>query len=109
MTSISELGSGIRFWRRDRDPLVEQTLSFVKGIAASSPAELEPLQERSELQLAKRQDSEFMIAERADFSRRLLKFRDQQHKIRREREAHYNEIWEKTRLTLGNMKAGSAL
>jgi hypothetical protein len=109
MTSISELGSGIKFWRRGRDPLVEQTLSFVKGIAASNPAELEPPQERYGPQLTKRADSDFMIAERAEFSRRVLQFRDRQHKIRWEREAHYDEIWEKTRLTLGNMKAGSAL
>jgi len=109
MTSISELRSGIRFWRRDRDPLVEQTLSFVKGIAASRPAETAPPPKHYEPKLTKRADTEFMVAERADHQRRVSQFRDQQQKIRQQREAQYDAIWEKTRVTLGNVTANWTL
>ena len=105
------LRGGIKFWTRERDPLVdetlsrdplvEETLSFVKGITASRPAEPDYPIELAEPQLTQRPDSDFMISERADFRRRVSQFRAQQHRIRQGRERYYDETREKTRSALG--------
>jgi hypothetical protein len=101
MKSMLGLRDGIKFWTRERDPLVEETLSFVKGISASRPAEPEQNVKRVEIVLTKRPDSDFMISERAEFRRRVVEFRARQHRIRQGREQYYAETREKTRLALG--------
>ena len=110
---ISILGlrsSGKKFWTRERDPLVEQTLSFVKGMTAAKLAEfVQPLDPPATKLLPQPADSDFMAAERADFQRRILEFRAQQQKIRQRREEHYDLVWQKTCVTLGNATGASAL
>ncbi len=91
MKSMLGLRSGVKFWSRERDPLVEETLSFVKGIAASRPAEPDHPPEPQEPRLTQRADSDFMISERADFRRRVTEFRARQHRIRQGREQYYDE------------------
>ena len=101
MKSMLGLRGGIKFWTRERDPLVEETLSFVKGIAASRPAEPDRDSEDAAPALPQRADSDFMISERADFRRRVIEFRAQQHRIRQGRERYYDETWGKTRSVMG--------
>lgn len=101
MKSMLGLRGGIKFWTRERDPLVEETLSFVKGIAALRPAEPDREIEPAKPVLTQRPDSDFMISERADFRRRVTEFRAQQQRIRQGREQYYNDTREKTRLALG--------
>jgi hypothetical protein len=101
MKSMLGLRDGIKFWTRERDPLVEETLSFVKGISASRPAEPEQNVEPVEIVLTKRPDTDFMISERADFRRRVIEFRARQQSIRQGREQYYDETWGKTRAAIG--------
>ena len=109
MKSMLGLRGGIKFWTRERDPLVEQTLSFVAGIASARPAELAPPPDIPAAEPPQRIDTDFMMSERADHQRRVLEFRAQQEKIRQGREEHYNSVWQKTRVTLGNAIQGSVL
>ncbi len=109
MKSMLGLRGGIKFWTRERDPLVEQTLSFVAGIAAARPADITAPLDLPAATAPQRIDTEFMVSERAEHQRRVIEFRAQQQKIRQGREDHYNSVWQKTRVTLGNAIDGSVL
>jgi hypothetical protein len=108
MKSVLGLG-GIKFWGRERDPLLEQTLSFVQGIAASKPPERVQDAGPQDPEPPARMYTDFMMSERADFQRRVREFRARQQKIRQGREEYYSSVWQKTRATLGNAIEGSAL
>ena len=103
MKSISAIRDGIKFWKRERDPLVEQTLSFMQGIVAELPSEKVEPADITETIALPRIDSDFMVQERAEHHRRVIRFQTEQRRIRQDREQHYNAVWEKTRATLGNL------
>lgn len=108
MKSILGLRGAINFGARERDPLVDQTLSFVAGIAAR-PADFAAPLDPPAAEPPRRVDSDFMMSERADHHRRVLEFRARQQKIRQGREEYYKAVWQKTRVTLGNAIEGSTL
>ena len=103
----------MQLWMRERDQLIEQTRAFVEGIAAARPAvdaEAAPVQ----LQPARAAEAPRPISlpamaipapvasERAEIERRVAKFKAQQQKFQREREASYHAIFSKTRAGEGN-------
>ena len=103
----------MKLWMRERDELIEQTKAFVEGVAAArpafsgaaAPARLEPAKPAEP---AKSVELPAMAAlapvgsERLEIERRVAKFKAQQQKFQREREAGYHEIFSKTRLTERN-------
>jgi hypothetical protein len=107
----------MKLWMRERDQLIEQTLAFVEGVAAAKPAraaavgpalaEPKPIIQAGP---AEPQKSEKFVAmglppmasERAEIERRVAKFKAQQQKFQRAREAHYDAIFSKARATPGN-------
>jgi hypothetical protein len=103
----------MKLWMRERDQLIEQTRAFVEAVAAIrpvsvasvAPAHAEPAKTAEP---AKRIEfrsiaAPFLVAsERAEIERRVAKFKAQQQKFQREREASYHEIFSKTRGTGGN-------
>ena len=103
----------MKLWMRERDQLIEQTRAFVEGIAAARPmvSAAVPIARREPARAAeppKPIELPTMAAlvpvasERADIEWRVAKFKAQQQKFQREREAGYHEIFSKTRLTEGN-------
>jgi len=97
----------MKWWMRERDQLIEQTLAFVEGVAAASPkrtdaavsARIEPPRPVEPLKPA---GPGFMASERAEIERRVANFRARQQKFQRERDEHYNAVFSKTRSSLGN-------
>src|SRR3954464_6542650 len=103
----------MKLWMRERDQLIEQTKAFVEGVAAArpafsaaaAPARLEPAKSAEP---AKPIELPTMAAlapvgsERLEIERRVAKFKAQQQKCQREREAGYHEIFSKTRGLDGN-------
>jgi hypothetical protein len=107
----------MKLWMRERDQLIEQTLAFVEGVAAAKPAraaavgpalaEPKPVAQAGP---AEPQKSEKFVAmrlppvasERAEIEHRVAKFKAQQQKFQRAREAHYDAIFLKARATPGN-------
>jgi hypothetical protein len=97
----------MKWWMRERDQLIEQTLAFVEGVAAARPvrtdaavpARVEPPRPAEP---PKPVGPGFMASERAEIERRVANFKAHQQKFQREREAHYNAVFSKTRVTPGN-------
>ena len=105
----------MKWWMRERDQLIEQTLAFVEGVAAAKstaaagPARAEPAKPVPQagpaeppkpagfapIELA-------MTSERAEIERRVANFKAQQQKFQRAREADYNAMFSKARATPGN-------
>jgi hypothetical protein len=120
----------MKLWMRERDQLIEQTMAFVQGVATAKPARAaavgparpepaKPVAQASPAELARELPSELprpagiapiiapmglapMASERADIERRVAKFKAQQQKFQRAREAHYDAIFSKARATPGN-------
>jgi chorismate mutase len=99
-------------WMRERDQLIEQTRAFVEGIAAARPAPgiaAAPLQQAAKpaapsrpIELPAMSALAPVASERAEIERRVAKFKAQQQKFQRQREADYHKIFSKTRPTEGN-------
>jgi len=95
----------MKWWMRERDQLIEQTLAFVEGVAAASPkrtdgpARIEPPRP---VEPPKPVGPGFMASERAEIERRVANFRARQQKFQRERDEHYHAVFSKTRSSLGN-------
>jgi hypothetical protein len=114
----------MKLWMRERDQLIEQTMAFVQGVAAAKPARSatagpRPAQAEPAKPIAQPSPAEPprpaaitpiiaplglapMASERADIERRVAKFKAQQQKFQRAREAHYDAIFSKARATPGN-------
>ncbi len=108
----------MKLWMRERDQLIEQTMAFVQGVAAAKPvrapaagpAPAEPAKPVAQValpELSKPAGIAFMglapmASERAEIERRVAKFKAQQQKFQRAREAHYDTIFSKARATPGN-------
>jgi hypothetical protein len=108
----------MKLWMRERDQLIEQTLAFVQGVAAAKPARAaaagparaEPAKPAAQAGPAEPPKPERvatvgfvpMASERAEIERRVAKFKAQQQKFQRAREAHYDAIFSKARATPGN-------
>jgi hypothetical protein len=103
----------MKWWMRERDQLIEQTLAFVEGVAAARPkrsdaagparAEPAPKPEPAKLtEMPKPAAAGFMASERAEIERRVANFRARQQKFQRERDEHYHAVFSKTRASLGN-------
>jgi hypothetical protein len=105
----------MKWWMRERDQLIEQTLAFVEGVAAARPARTEPAQKLEPANKAeparkaepaveppKPMGPPSMASERAEIERRVANFKANQQKFQRAREAHYDAIFSKARATPGN-------
>jgi hypothetical protein len=105
----------MKWWMRERDQLIEQTLAFVEGVAAARPARIaaaasaraEPAKPAGPAEPPKPAGlapigPAPMASERADIQRRVANFKAQQQKFQRAREAHYDAIFSKARATPGN-------
>jgi hypothetical protein len=102
----------MKLWMRERDQLIETTLAFVEGVAgarprntAAVPIRTEPAKKAEPLQPSEPAAIIFPVSpasERAEIERRVAKFKAEQQKFQREREASYAEIFSKTRATRGN-------
>jgi hypothetical protein len=110
----------MKLWMRERDQLIEQTMAFVQGVAAAKPARAAtagpgPAQAEPAKPVVQASPAEPprpagialmglapMASERADIERRVAKFKAQQQKFQRAREAHYDAIFSKARATPGN-------
>jgi hypothetical protein len=107
----------MQLWMRERDQLIEQTRAFVEGVAATrpaasvrAPARAEP--GRAEPPKASEPAPPIVLpampalapgaSERAEIELRVAKFKAQQQKFQRAREADYAEIFSKTRIGEGN-------
>jgi hypothetical protein len=107
-------GVGVmKLWMRERDALIEQTKAFVEAVAAirpvsvtaAAPARAEPAKPAEPATPIEFRSiaAPFLVAsERAEIERRVAKFKAQQQKFQREREASYREIFSKTKGTDGN-------
>jgi hypothetical protein len=83
----------MKLWMRERDQLIEQTLAFVEGVAATRPARPAPApRPEPPQQTAKAAKIEFTGSERAEIQQRVANFKAQQEKFQRAREAHYHAI-----------------
>ena len=99
-------------WMRERDQLIEQTRAFVEGVAAARPAAgiaaasvrraAEPAEPPRPIELPAMSALAPLASERAEIERRVAKFKAQQQKFQRQREADYHKIFSKTRPTEGN-------
>jgi hypothetical protein len=109
----------MKLWMRERDQLIEQTLAFVEGVAAAKPARApaaagpalaqpaKPVAQAAPAEPSKPEKLPAMglpaiASERAEIERRVAKFKAQQQKFQRAREAHYDAIFLKARATPGN-------
>jgi hypothetical protein len=113
----------MKLWMRERDQLIERTMAFVQGVAAAKPvraaapgpAQAEPAKPAAQAGPAELPTAELprpagiiamglapMASERAEIERRVAKFKAQQQKFQRAREAHYDAIFSKARATPGN-------
>jgi hypothetical protein len=105
----------MKWWMRERDQLIEQTLAFVEGVAAARPARTEPAKQAEPVKKpepAKKAEPAVappkpmgppsLASERAEIERRVANFKANQQKFQRAREAHYDAIFSKARATPGN-------
>jgi hypothetical protein len=103
----------MKWWMRERDQLIEQTLAFVEGVAAASPMRAgaagpvpiepsRPVEPPRHAEPAKQAAPGFMASERAEIQKRVANFKAQQQKFQRAREEHYDAIFSKTRATPRN-------
>jgi flagellar biosynthesis/type III secretory pathway protein FliH len=101
----------MKWWMRERDQLIEQTMAFVEGVTAARPVRAEP-SPKSEpapkpepapaVEASKPAAPAFMASERAEIEKRVANFKAHQQKFQREREEHYNAVFAKTRAAPGN-------
>jgi hypothetical protein len=107
----------MKLWMRERDQLIEQTMAFVQGVAAAKPVRApaigpvpagpaRPVAQATP-ELPKSAGIAVMglapiASERAEIEHRVAKFKAQQQKFQRAREAHYDAIFSKARATPGN-------
>jgi hypothetical protein len=101
----------MKLWMRERDQLIETTLAFVEGVSGArlrspvaapirtEPPKAEPVRPTEPIAIMLPVSP---ASERAEIERRVAKFKAQQQKFQREREASYTEIFSKTRATRGN-------
>jgi hypothetical protein len=97
----------MKWWMRERDQLIEQTMAFVEGVAAAGPkrtsappvVQAEPSRP---VEPTKPAAPAFIASERAQIEKRVANFKAQQQKFQREREEHYNAVFAKTRFVPGN-------
>jgi hypothetical protein len=103
----------MKLWMRERDQLIEQTKAFVEGVAAARPIlsaaaapdrtdPARPAAPAKPIELPGMAAPVPVGSERAEIERRVAKFKAQQQKFQREREASYHEIFSKTRRFDGN-------
>jgi hypothetical protein len=103
----------MQLWMRERDQLIEQTRAFVEGVAAARPARTalaaaveprpaRPAEPARPIELPAMSALPPVASERAEIERRVAKFKTQQQKFQREREASYAEIFSKMRIREGN-------
>jgi hypothetical protein len=95
----------MKWWMRERDQLIEQTLAFVEGVSAARPVRIEPpkkLEPAKAVEPAKPAALASMASERAEIERRVANFKANQQKFQREREEHYHAVFSKARATPGN-------
>jgi hypothetical protein len=108
----------MKLWMRERDQLIEQTMAFVQGVAAAKPARapaVAPVPAEPARPVVQATPPELpratgiavmglapMASERADIERRVAKFKAQQQKFQRAREADYDAIFSKARAAPGN-------
>lgn len=101
----------MQLWMRERDQLIEQTRAFVEGIAAARPAvaiaapvrePAKPAELPRPIELPAMPALAPPASERAEIERRVAKFKAQQQKFQRAREADYHAIFSKTRPQDGN-------
>ena len=95
----------MKWWMRERDQLIEQTLAFVEGVTAARPVRAEPLpkpESSKPVEAAKPIAVASMASERAEIERRVANFKAHQQKFQREREEHYDAVLAKARATPGN-------
>ncbi len=95
----------MKWWMRERDQLIEQTLAFVEGVAAARPARAEPASKPEPSkppEMPKPVVAGSMASERAEIERRVANFKAHQQKFQREREEHYRAVFSKTRSGPGN-------
>jgi chorismate mutase len=116
----------MKLWMRERDQLIEQTMAFVQGVAAAKPARAaaaapartepaKPVAQAGPAELPREPSRPAGIApiiapmglapmasERTEIELRVAKFKAQQQKFQRAREAHYDAIFSKARATPGN-------
>jgi hypothetical protein len=101
----------MKWWMRERDQLIEQTLAFVEGVAAARPVRTDtavharaepPKPVEPPKPFAQSVSPGSMASERAEIERRVANFKAHQQKFQREREEHYNAVFSKTRVTPGN-------
>src|SRR3954469_23481398 len=105
----------MKLWMRERDQLIEQTMAFVQGVAAATPARAaDPVRAEAAKPVAQAGAEPSkpvriafmalapMASERAEIERRVANFKAQQQKFQRAREAHYDAIFSKARATPGN-------
>jgi hypothetical protein len=95
----------MKWWMRERDQLIEQTMAFVEGVTAARPVRTEPStkpEPPAKAEPSKPAALAPMASERAEIERRVANFKAHQLKFQREREAHYNAVLSKTRATPGN-------
>jgi hypothetical protein len=118
----------MKWWMRERDQLIEETLAFVEGVAAARPVRTvaaasaraeraKPAEAAGPAEPPKPErvapiglapiglaptGLALMASERAEIQRRVADFKAQQQKFQRAREADYDAIFSKTRATPGN-------
>jgi hypothetical protein len=112
----------MKWWMRERDELIEQTLAFVEGVAAARPARTaaaaparaepaKPVEQAGQARPAEPpKPAGFspirlapMASERAEIERRVANFKAQQQKFQRAREADYDTIFAKARAIPRNL------
>src|SRR5436309_1299443 len=96
----------MKWWMRERDQLIEQTLAFVEGVAAARPAPAKKAEPATKAEPAveppKPAGPAALASERAEIERRVANFKAHQQKFQLAREAHYDAIFSKARATPGN-------
>ena len=89
-------------WMKDRDRLIEETLTFVQGVTLKpirieSPTQVEPPKAVAPQQRAKPKDKLF---EREEILQRVADFKATQNRFQREREEYYKATMAKVRPSL---------
>jgi hypothetical protein len=99
----------MKLWMRERDQLIEQTLAFVEGVAATRLARPEPAPKpgpSKPVEAVKSAAAGFTGSERAEIQQRVANFKAQQQKFQHARESHYNAIISEARAIPGNQARG---
>ena len=99
----------MKWWKKKSDPLVEETLAFVQGVASAESDRDERLMQATELiksvlqsELPKPKDRLFRDEL---LEKRLSEFKAVQHRFERERDEFFNKTMSKVRLPLSRNDA----